>query len=323
MHRVYDGRPGAARTRLRTGRAPHLSPARHRSRRGSRPGASTPAASSSSRPPASRSSTPCSALQGHLPLNPAGMKGVRPDIAFNTAWSFVTNTNWQNYGGESTMSYLTQMAGLAVQNFVSAAVGIAVGRRPDPRLHAIRLRRRSATSGPTSSAAVCTCCSRSRFVLAIVLVVARRRPDVRRPGHAQTRGGGRRRRSRAAPPPARSPSSSSAPTAAASSTPTPRIPSRAARRSTNILELWAQLLIAVRDALPFGRMLGRPRQGVAIFAAMAIMLRHRPRGRRCRRRPARTPALTAAGLVDAPNLEGKEQRLTRRRRRRPSRSARP
>ena len=65
-------------------------------------------------------------LQGHLPLNPTGLKGVRPDIAFNTAWSFVTNTNWQNYGGEATMSYLTQMAGLAVQNFASAAVGIAV-----------------------------------------------------------------------------------------------------------------------------------------------------------------------------------------------------
>ena len=55
-------------------------------------------------------------LQGHLPLDPAGLKGVRPDIAFNTAWSFVSNTNWQNYGGEATMSYLTQMAGLAVQN---------------------------------------------------------------------------------------------------------------------------------------------------------------------------------------------------------------
>ena len=65
-------------------------------------------------------------LQGHLPLNPAGLKDVRPDIAFNTAWRFVTNTNWQNYGAESTMSYLTQMAGLAVQNFVSAAVGMAV-----------------------------------------------------------------------------------------------------------------------------------------------------------------------------------------------------
>ena len=65
-------------------------------------------------------------LQFNLPLNPAGMAAVSPDSSFNTALSFVTNTNWQGYSGESTMSYLTQMLGLAVQNFFSAATGIAV-----------------------------------------------------------------------------------------------------------------------------------------------------------------------------------------------------
>ncbi|KQU79215.1 potassium-transporting ATPase subunit A [Mesorhizobium sp. Root102] len=65
-------------------------------------------------------------LQGSLPYNPAGMTAVEPGLAFNTAASFMTNTNWQNYGGESTMSYLVQMAGLTVQNFVSAATGIAI-----------------------------------------------------------------------------------------------------------------------------------------------------------------------------------------------------
>ena len=65
-------------------------------------------------------------LQGVLPLNPAGLGAVAPDSALNTAISFVTNTNWQGYGGESTMSYLTQMLALTVQNFVSAATGIAV-----------------------------------------------------------------------------------------------------------------------------------------------------------------------------------------------------
>src|SRR5579871_86534 len=65
-------------------------------------------------------------LQGHLFLNPDHLPAVPSHIALNTAASFVTNTNWQYYGGESTMSYLTQMAGLAVQQFVSAAVGIAV-----------------------------------------------------------------------------------------------------------------------------------------------------------------------------------------------------
>src|SRR4249919_4150201 len=65
-------------------------------------------------------------LQGHLFLNPDGLKGVPSHIALNTSASFVTNTNWQFYGGEYTMSYLTQMTALAVQQFVSAAVGMAV-----------------------------------------------------------------------------------------------------------------------------------------------------------------------------------------------------
>jgi potassium-transporting ATPase potassium-binding subunit len=65
-------------------------------------------------------------LQNHLPLNPAGQGPVDPLLAWNTAMSFLTNTNWQNYGGETTMSYLTQMAGLAFHNFTSAAVGIII-----------------------------------------------------------------------------------------------------------------------------------------------------------------------------------------------------
>jgi potassium-transporting ATPase potassium-binding subunit len=65
-------------------------------------------------------------LQHLLPLNPADMPAVAPDLSFNTAVSFTSNTNWQNYGGESTMSYLTQMAALTTQNFVSAATGIAL-----------------------------------------------------------------------------------------------------------------------------------------------------------------------------------------------------
>ena len=82
-------------------------------------------------------------FQGSLPFNPTGVEGVPPALAFNTAVSFVTNTNWQNYAAENTMSHLTQMVGLAVQNFVSAAVGLAVA------VALIRglVRRRSATIG--------------------------------------------------------------------------------------------------------------------------------------------------------------------------------
>lgn len=65
-------------------------------------------------------------LQDVLPFNPQGLGPVPPELSFNTAVSFVTNTNWQSYGGESTMGYLVQMAGLTVQNFLSAATGIAV-----------------------------------------------------------------------------------------------------------------------------------------------------------------------------------------------------
>ena len=65
-------------------------------------------------------------LQTVLPLNPADQSAVAPDLAFNTAVSFITNTNWQNYGGESTMSYLVQMVGLTHQNFLSAATGIVL-----------------------------------------------------------------------------------------------------------------------------------------------------------------------------------------------------
>ena len=65
-------------------------------------------------------------LQGGLPLNPDGIAAMAPDLAFNTAVSFVTNTNWQAYSGEAQLSYLSQMAGLTVQNFVSAGTGMAV-----------------------------------------------------------------------------------------------------------------------------------------------------------------------------------------------------
>lgn len=65
-------------------------------------------------------------MQGYLPLNPTGMGAVSGDSSLNTAVSFITNTNWQGYGGETTMSYLTQMVGLTVQNFISAAAGLAI-----------------------------------------------------------------------------------------------------------------------------------------------------------------------------------------------------
>jgi hypothetical protein len=65
-------------------------------------------------------------FQDHLPLNPQKLAGLAPHLAFNTAASFTTNTNWQSYGGESTMSYFSQMVALVIHNFTSAAAGIAI-----------------------------------------------------------------------------------------------------------------------------------------------------------------------------------------------------
>ena len=88
-------------------------------------------------------------LQDVLPLNPGGVAAQSPDLAFNTSVSFETNTNWQNYSGETGASYLTQTAVLAVRNFTSAATGLAVAIALRARADAPERRRRSATTGST------------------------------------------------------------------------------------------------------------------------------------------------------------------------------
>ena len=213
----------------------------------------------------------CSACRLWLPLNPQHFATLSPDSAFNTAISFVTNTNWQGYAGESTMSYLTQMAGLAVQNFLSAATGIVV---------AIALIRGLARHSARTIGNFWVDLTRATLyvllplslLLAVVLVVAGRGAELQRlqgrddrrgahlpaaeDGCRRQSGQGRGRQPRAgdaAPPtrrrcrwarsPPRRASRSSAPTAAASSTPTPRIPTRTRRALTNFLEMLAILLI--------------------------------------------------------------------------------
>ena len=168
-------------------------------------------------------------LQGHLFLNPDHMKGVPSHLALNTTASFVTNTNWQYYGGEYTMSYLTQMAGLAVQNFVSAAVGMAVlvavvrGLARRSGSDARQLLGRPVPVARLHPAAARDRCSRLILVSQGVPQTfhgARDRDDARR---------ARSRRSRAARSRRRSRSSSSARTAAASTTRTR--PSRSRTRT--------------------------------------------------------------------------------------------
>ena len=98
------------------------------------------------------------------------MSAVAPDLAFNTAVSFTTNTNWQNYGGESTMSYLTQMMALTTQNFVSAATGIALADCADPRLRAGVGQHGRQFLGRSDPLQRSTCCCRLSLIAALFLV---------------------------------------------------------------------------------------------------------------------------------------------------------
>ena len=100
--------------------------------------------------------------QGIHPFNPEGFDSGTWDVSFNTASSFISNTNWQFYGGETTMCYFSQMAGLAVQNFISAAVGMAVLAAVIRGFASRGIGRSSATSGRTSPARCCTSCCRCR-----------------------------------------------------------------------------------------------------------------------------------------------------------------
>jgi K+-transporting ATPase ATPase A chain len=208
-------------------------------------------------------------LQAWLPLNPQQFPSVSPDSSFNTAMSFTTNTNWQAYSGEATMSYLTQMAGLAVQNFLSAASGIVV---------AIALIRGFARQSTGTIGNVWADLTRSTLyillplslVLALVLVgqgvvqnfsaykdvttiekqtqtlpmgPVASQESIKELG---TNGGGFVNANSAHP----------------YENPTPL---------TNFLEMFAILLIPMGLTYTFGRMVGDTRQGWAVFAAMAIL----------------------------------------------------
>ena len=244
-------------------------------------------------------------LQGALFLNPTDVTGVPPALAFNTAVSFVTNTNWQNYAGESTMSHLTQMSGLAVQNFVSAAVGIAVA------IALVRgiTRRRSETIGnfwADLTRAVTRILLPLAIVLALVLVArgaiqsldgfteARTLEGATQsiPGgpyasqeaikELGTNGGGTLNANSAHP----------------LSNPTP---------FTNLLEIFALLLIPFSLAYAYGRLVGNTKQGWAVFAAMAVLWAGSAvlAGNFESQGNPRVEALGAAGS----NMEGKEARF--------------
>jgi K+-transporting ATPase ATPase A chain len=208
-------------------------------------------------------------LQGHLPLNPDGLASVNPWVAMNTTASFVTNTNWQYYGGETTMSYLSQMAGLAVQNFVSAALGMAV-------LAAVirGFARRSAATVGNFWVDLYRSLVYILLPLALILAVLLVSQGVVQTFHgaatATTVEGGQQAIARG---PAASQiaikqlgtngggfyNSNSA------------VPFENPSDFTNLLEMLAILLIPVAQVFMFGRMVGSRRQAFPIYAAMMAM----------------------------------------------------
>jgi K+-transporting ATPase ATPase A chain len=247
-------------------------------------------------------------LQGHLPFNPDGMSAVEPSVALNAAVSFVTNTNWQSYGGETTMSYLTQMLGMTTQNFISPAVGMAIA------VALIRAFRRSSHDGIGNFwrdmiRSILYVLVPLSIVLALTLVLLGTPQTLQGAAEATTIEG-------ATQSIARGPVASQVAikqlgtngggffnmnSAHPLENPSP---------FSNLLQTWSLVMIAFAFPLLFGRMIKRAREGLVIFVAMLAILsvgigvvtfsEHRS-----------SPAIAAAvGHDEHPNLEGKEQRFT-------------
>jgi K+-transporting ATPase ATPase A chain len=208
-------------------------------------------------------------LQGHLPLNPDGLASVNPWVAMNTTASFVTNTNWQYYGGETTMSYLSQMTGLAVQNFVSAALGMAV-------LAAVirGFARRSAGTVGNFWVDLYRSLVYILLPLALVLAVLLVSQGVVQTfdgaATATTLEGGRQAI-------ARGPAASQIAIKQLGTNgggfynSNSSVPFENPSDFTNLLEMLAILLIPVAQVFMFGRMVGSRRQALPVYAAMMTM----------------------------------------------------
>ncbi len=244
-------------------------------------------------------------VQGALPLNPTHVGSVAPALAFNAAVSFVTNTNWQSYGGESTMSHLTQMAGLTVQNFVSAAVGIAVA------IAVVRgiTRRRSETIGnfwADLTRATTRILLPLALVLALVLAGLGVVQTLSGPATAHTVAGATQEIFRG---PVASQeaikelgTNGGGPLGANSAHPFEN-----PTGLTNLVEMWALLAIPFALTFAFGRLVGDRRQGWAIFAAM-LALWAGSAALATWAEVGGNPQLHALGAVGA-NMEGKEVRF--------------
>ncbi len=248
-------------------------------------------------------------LQGHLPLNPGHMSGVTPSLAWNTAVSFATNTNWQAYSGESTMSYLSQMSALAVQNFASAAVGIAV---------AVALIRGFARKGSGTIGNFWVDLIRGvlyillpiSFLAALVFMGQGAIQTLAGPVHIHNSLTGFKQTLPRGPFASQEAIKEFGTNGGGTYNANGAITLENPTGLTNLLSILLILSIPVSLTYTFGKMVGRVRQGVAILAAMTIIFGVWV-GFTTAAEMGHNRAVAVAGLTHQPqgNMEGKETRF--------------
>jgi len=246
-------------------------------------------------------------LQGGLPLNPQGFAGVTPDLAYNTAVSFVTNTNWQSYGGETTMSHLTQMTGLAVQNFLSAATGIAL---------AIAVIRAFARSGAKAIGNFWVDATRATLyvllplsILVAIAFVATGVPQTLAPNVEATTLEGAKQTIALGPVASQEAIKQLGTNGGGYFNANSAHPLENPSAWSNALSIWSMLLISTAMTFTFGRLVGDRRQGFALLAVMGLLL---VAGTAIvyASETAGNPLLSAAGVDPSQgNMEGKELRF--------------
>ena len=246
-------------------------------------------------------------LQGVLPLNPQGFDGVDPALAFNTSISFVTNTNWQNYGGETTMSHLMQMAGLTTHNFVSAATGLALA------FAMVRAFARSAS--PTIgnfwvdlTRGVLYLLLPLSFPIALVMVASGVPQTLLASVETTTLEGARQVLS-IGPVASQEAIKELGTNGGGFFNANSAHPFESPSAWTTILQIWTFLVIPVATVIAFGRLVGNIRQGRALLVTMGIILLVGV-GVIYAAESFGNPILTTLGVDgSAGNLEGKELRF--------------
>ena len=246
-------------------------------------------------------------LQFYMPLNPQGFAGVPPDLAFNTAISFVTNTNWQAYSGETTMSHFVQMAGFTVQNFVSAATGIAL---------ALAVTRGFARSSAATLGNFWVDLTRSTLyvllplsIIIALLFVLLGVPQNLSGSVDATTFEGTKQMIALGPVASQEAIKQLGTNGGGFFNANASHPFENPSALSNVLSIWSMLLVSTALTFTFGRMIGNPRQGYALLIVMGLFLVAATAAVYASETQG-NPLMAAAGVdTSTGNLEGKEIRF--------------